>query len=139
MEQAHNFWDEYRQVIVPKLEKIDIMLKTVDDGISIDEVCRVLSVAEEEVFEILQTNSMDMLDKGLFLKLLNNASSYICCLYQREVSCGSPYIYSAQNISYIYDIPLDKVNRACKAVSISAITSGTLPLLFRNIYLDVEK
>lgn len=132
---AYSFWDKYKEVTIPKLEKIDILLKTVDDGVSIEQACEVLLISKEEIFEILGTRDIELLDKSLFLKIIANATSDICCLYQREVSCGSPYIYSAENVSYIYEIPLDKIDCACKTLDISVITSGTLPILFRNIYM----
>jgi hypothetical protein len=76
---------------------------------------------------------INILNKPAMLKIMAEASSDICRLYQRELKCGMPFIYSREDISYIYGLPQDEVNRVCDELGFVNITSFILPQVFCRI------
>ena len=128
--RTRSFWEDYKTNIMPKLEEIDIVLKTFEEALTIGKVSEILLISQEEISRILRDESIQIIDKESFLRIMQKGSSFICNIFRREVECGSPHIYSKENIAYIYDIPLEKIEYACRVLEIEIITSGVLPLVF---------
>ena len=132
-ETCINFLESYVSDISPTLKEIDILIKSCDNSLSILETCDVLSISEYEVRDIMRTKNIEYIDKNTFFTIMQNGSSEICKLYNREILCGSPYFYTQENVSYIYDIDFNLVQSAFKKLNIKEATSFTLPQIFANI------
>ena len=128
-----SFWDRYKADIVPKLEEIDIVLKTFENDLTVREVSEILMISEKEILQIIHNESIENIDKEAFLKIMEQGSNFICSIFRREIECGSPYVYTKENISYIYDIPIDKISYACKLLNIEIITTNVLPMVFAAV------
>ena len=128
-----SFWERYKTDIMPKLEEIDILLKTLEEDLNTEEVSDVLAISEKEVKDIVQRESIQKIDREGFLKIMKQGSSLVCRMFRREMECASPYVYSKEDISYIYEIPLQSVSEACKRIGVEIITTNVLPFLFEHI------
>ncbi|MDR2903954.1 MAG: hypothetical protein LBU77_05560 [Clostridiales bacterium] len=130
-----NFWEFYTSAIKPKLMEIDLLLRCAEETVSVSETACALAVSSDEVKTIMAQNNISAIDSSNFLVIMKNGSSGICKLYQRETECGSPYTYTREEISYIYDLDIDTVNSACDRLGIKEATAFTLPKLFSQISL----
>lgn len=130
-----NFLEAYKKNIAPKLQQIDINLKTCTYPITVSETSKMLYITEDEVKNIMKSENITEINKLTFFSIMINGSSYICKIFKREVECGSPYFYSSKDISYIYNIDKDMVEDACNFLGITKITSSTLPSIFAQIQL----
>ncbi len=128
-----NFLETYEFNIAPKLKEIDVFLKSVDLPIHISKIANILYITEEEIKNIMRQERIDEINPITFFIIMKNGSSNICRLFKRELECGTPYIYTPKDISYIYDIRIEKVEKACKVLGIHDITPRTLPLIFSKI------
>ena len=70
----------------------------------------------------------------IFFDVMRRGSSQICGMLCRELERGSPQIYTAEDIAYIYDLPVEKINGACEATDIYIITPYNLIEIFENVY-----
>jgi len=131
--KTRNFWDSYLVDAAPKLTEIDLLIKTSDSPYNISVVSDLLYISENEIVGIMEGMNISEIDRSAFFRIMENGSSDICGLYRREVECGSPDIYSADMVSYIYGIEPDAVRSAAELLGIKDITAFTLPLLLSNI------
>ncbi len=113
--------------------QIDLLVKTSEDKISPKEMSDALNISLDELMQIMKFQHMESITRSNFTILMENGSSQICRLYQREKYCGSPYIYSREDIAYIYEIDIDKVNSTCDKLKIKEITPFTLPEILAEI------
>ncbi len=133
--KAISYLEAYYKEIAPRLRNIDIMLKESEGCISLEQAAHALDISENEVEEIMEADGLKVLTKNTFFNVMKKGSSEICELFRRETELNSPYVYTKENISYIYQIELDKINTACENLKINKITDYTLPILFSNIVL----
>jgi hypothetical protein len=120
-------------IISPKLKEIDTYVKCSGSRFDVQEVASVLYLTPEEVHSIMKEKDIDNIDKKNFFTVMRGGSSDICKLFRREIECGSPYIYTKNDISYIYDLDPETVNKACDDLRIKELTSYMLPELFSHI------
>lgn len=130
-----NFWEFYKKEIFPKIQEIDIFLKSIDEPIRIETAAKALSISENEIRNIMKQKNLSEINKPNFILIMENGTSNICQLFKREVECGSPFVYTRENISYIYNLSIETVNTACDSLGIKEATAYTLPLLFSQINL----
>lgn len=104
-----NYWELYNQTYAPKFQEIDITLKAEPTSITVDKVCRLLSLSTKEVEGIIAKNKITALNPRTFIEIMRNGSSEICRLFKRQISCGVWDNYTPWQISYIYDIDIDIV------------------------------
>jgi len=128
-----NFWDNYCLEISPRLTEIDVLLKTTEPPYDIEYIADLLDITVNEIKSILGQTDIRDIDKKDFFSILENGSGKLCGFYRREVDCGSPNIYSADKISYIYQIKINDVKKALDSLGIKEVTTLTIPLLFANI------
>ncbi len=133
--EQRTYLDTYVLYIRPKLMQIDLLVKTSEDFIPPEEMSEALNLSLDEVNQIMKYKHMDSITRSNFTILMENGSSQICKLYQREKYCGSPYFYSRDEIAYIYDIDIDKVNAGCDRLQVKEITPFTLPMVLAEISL----
>lgn len=130
-----NFLEAYKNEIAPKLKEIDILLKSSEYPLAVEEVSKVLCITEKEVLSIMCDENINEINKLTFFQIMAKGNSYICKLFSRELECGSPYFYSVEDIAYIYNIDKKLIDNACNFLGISKITSNILPLIFVQIPL----
>lgn len=127
----------YNENIAPKLQKIDLFLKTEqEDTFSSDVVSELLDIPTDEVEEIMKSFQVSKLDKISFFIIMQNGSSELCKLFSRELQRKVPHFYSFYDISYIYQIPYETVVDAANSVGLNSITQDNLNTLLDNIYLE---
>ena len=131
-----SYLEVYQNEIAPQLQCLDIILKSMDEPLSLTEASEALYISEMEIKDIMRRLKISVIDQQSFLKIMNEASSPICRLYQREIATGSPYVYTREEISYIYSIPLDIVNQACEDLGLVKLTAYTLPDLFACVNMQ---
>jgi hypothetical protein len=73
------------------------------------------------------------LNKKAFFCVMENGSSEVCRLYQRELAAGSPAVYTKEEISFIYGLDKCEVAAAFEQLGIKEATCLTLPVLFAVI------
>ena len=130
-----NFWEAYQKEIAPRLREIDIQIKSMEEPMTARETAVLLDIDEEEALAILADMRLSCIDQQAFFAIMRRGSGKICQLYNREVECGSPFVYKREDIAYIYDLDLSIVNSVCDGLGILEATSWTLPLLFAHIPL----
>jgi len=123
----------YQTEIAPQLQNLDIIIKSMDEPLTCTEASEALYISESETKDIMRRLHIDVIDQRSFLRIMGEASSPICRLYQRELDTGSPYVYTREEIAYIYSIPLDIVNQACEELGMVELTAYTLPDLFSRV------
>jgi len=136
-----SFLELYQTEIAPQLQSLDIILKSMDEPLTYTEASEALYISESEIKDIIRRLNISVIDQRSFLRIMGEASSPICRLYQRELDIGSPYVYTREDISYIYSLPLEIVNQACEDLGLVKLTAYTLPDLFSHVnmqpaYLD---
>jgi len=133
LKSTNSYLHTYLEKIVPKLQEIDIYIKSAEGYLDPKHVADVLELSETEVWEIARVNNIKRIGKRDFFKIMEAGSSFICGLYRRELECGSPLTYTRKNIAYIYQIDIDRLNSVCDSLGISEVTSYTLPHLLAQI------
>jgi len=128
-----SFLEIYQTEIAPQLQNLDIIIKSMDEPLTYTEASEALYISESETKDIMRRLHIDVIDQRSFLRIMGEASSPICRLYQRELDTGSPYVYTREEIAYIYSIPLDIVNQACEELGMVELTAYTLPDLFSRV------
>ena len=127
------FWDYYFYKVTPLLENIDIYVKSGEDSFPQKEVANLLYISNTELTHILQKKDIHQINKDNFFEIMKSGSSDICQLYKREVERNSPYVYSIDDIAYIYELNGAELKKICQHLSIEYITSSLLPLIFSKI------
>ena len=131
-----SFLEIYQSEIAPQLQCLDIILKSMDEPLNAIEASEALYISEAEIKDIMRLLDISVIDQESFLKIMNVASSPICQLYQREIDIGSPFVYTREEISYIYTIPIDIINQACEDLGLIKLTAYTLPDLFSRVNMQ---
>ena len=131
-----SFLEIYQNEIAPQLQSLDIILKSMDDPLTYTEASEALYISETEIKDIMRRLKISVIDQQSFIKIMSEASSPICRLYQRELATGSPYVYTREEISYIYSIPLDIINQVCEDLGLVKLTAYTLPDLFCRVNMQ---
>ncbi|MCT4596876.1 MAG: hypothetical protein N4A50_03215 [Vallitalea sp.] len=132
------YLEYYNTNLSPKLQEIDLFLKTEEDNIiDINDVSKLLEITKSEIKEIMSVNGLNDITKHSFFIIMLNGSSDICKLFARELQVSIPDYYSISDISYIYQLPYESVLKAAKQASIEDkdITSKNINELFAYIYV----
>jgi len=132
----HSFLEFYKARIYDVLCEIDILIKTSENYINITEISKVLNLNEEEINNIMISKGLKNINQKSFFTVMEQGSSYICKLYQKEKETGSPYFYTPEQIAYIYDLDTDIVVAICEELGIAEITSFLLADIFGEITID---
>ncbi|MDR1560557.1 MAG: hypothetical protein LBS84_12870 [Clostridiales bacterium] len=135
-ERGASFLELYQTEIAPQLQSLDIIIKSMDEPLTVTEAAEALYISEAELQNIMKRLQIDEIDQQSFLRIMTGASSPICRLYQRELDIGSPYVYTREEVSYIYSIPIDIVNQACEELGLFKLTAYTLPDLFSRVNMQ---
>ena len=131
------YLEYYNTNLSPKLQKIDLFLKTEESNtVDITMVSDLLYISEAEIKEIMSDNELEAITKLSFFIIMYEGSSDICKLFAREINRKIPHFYSLSDISYIYQIPYEDVLEAAEQANINSITSNNINELFS--YINIE-
>lgn len=131
------FKEEYETQIEPYLKQIDIFLKTKKPPYSISKTAELLHITPWEVKQIMAKENIETIDQKTFFTIMKNGSSTLCHIFARELYCGIPQYYTAENISYIYNLDISSVLKASKEMGINKFSSGIIKTLFH--FIPVQK
>lgn len=132
---SSNFLSVYNNIISPKLKSIDIAIKCCDNSIDINNISCLLDISEQEVIHILKLKNIHSISSKDIPVIMLNGSSYICKIFRKTLNIGCPKIYTAYDISYIYNFNYNDVTKICHRLNKSKFTSEELPMLFKYISL----
>jgi hypothetical protein len=133
-----SYLEAYSRYIAPRLRAIDLLLKSRARKISLGRAAALLDLPEGEVRAFMAREHLRRLDGGALLRLMGAGSSALCGLYRREVECASPYVYSRDQVAYIYGLKPALVHSICDALRIKEVTAFTLPEILGRCVFDVK-
>ena len=128
-----SFFEKYKKNIEPKLRAIDIFLKENDYPLPASETAKILDLSNDEVFSLVGNENIGKIDKHSFLTVMRKGSSSICGLFRRELDCGSPKLYKADSVAYIYELDKKQVEKAFSELYITEVTGEGLAAVFLKI------
>jgi len=131
----NSFFDIYISEISPKIKLIDVFLQSSESPFEVEEVSNILDISHKETIKIMAVENITEISKSNFFKIMLKGSSYICKLFKREIDCGSPTLYTAYDVSYIYGIDESKIENAYRFLNIQFATESMLPAIFTQIRL----
>ena len=128
---GRNFFDLYSNEIAPRLEEIDVLMKS--GCVDISLLAQALSVPRAELRRIMSRNRLERITRKNLHIILSEGSSELCRIYRREVERGSPLVYTRDDISYIYGLDSRRVDEACDRLGVKETTEYFLPQIFKLI------
>ena len=135
---SFSYLEQYYAKIAPAIREIDLMLKTSEGDLSVGQTSRALDIKPNEIIDIMNANKLQRITTSEFLIIMRQGSSEICRMYRRELDKGSPFVYTHEDISYIYGIDLGLIEDVCARLGIYEITEYTLPEVLAEIEVPVS-
>jgi len=133
-----SYWEVFKDYYTPQLKKIDLLIKTMEGTISIEETSQVLLLSEDYVKKIMEAKKITLIDKEGFLSILMDGNSSLCGLLQREFMLGSPSTYSPGDIAYIYGLQKEHVENVCQTNGFTGkISAEVLPKVLDKVFVFV--
>lgn len=129
------FLSVYRNSIAPRISELDIFLKTEKEPYTAFDTSQLLNITEDEINTIMSVHNIPEINKNTFPLIMKNCPDEFCRMFKRMLECGIPGKYFPEQISYIYDIDIEKVSDAFNKLNTSVVYSDTLEELFENIIL----
>lgn len=129
------FLSVYRQNIAPRISELDIFLKTEEEPYDISDATRLLNITNGEINTIMSVHNIEEINRSTLPLIMKNCPDEFCRMFKRMLECGIPGKYFSEQISYIYNIDIEKVSDAFKKLNISFIPANRLEELFENIIL----
>ena len=130
---SSSYLEHYYAKIAPAIREIDLMLKTSHGCLSVEQTSRALRIKPSETVNIMKLNNLKKITKANFFIIMTQGSSEVCSMYRRELDKGSPFIYTQEDISYIYGIEPDLIADACAQLGLREITEYNLPEVLAEI------
>ncbi len=129
------YLDFYEKFIAPKLMEIDIIFKTKTKTITISKAAELLNLSELEVRKIIEERDIKKIDQMGFFEIMEHGSSEICVMFKNEVTCGMPFLYNMEDVSFIYGLDIGTVVLAFRENKITEASSMELKKIFSYIPL----
>ena len=130
------FLNYYQKTIQQQIAAADVFLRTEPQPFPLKKAAKILHISVEEATRILQKNGNKAIDKDDFLHLMQQGSTPFCRMFRRELESGLPKAYTAEQISFIYDLDISVVLCAMERIGFSKVQEPLLPLLFDAIPLS---
>ena len=127
----------YTTTIRPKLEAIDLFLKSSEAPFSNKEAASVLGVTLTELLNTMKENDIVELNRLTFFHVIFYLSSDICKLITKQWKYQGYKSYSPQMISDIYKLNLHKVTSAFEEMGTELISDVELMEVFKRIHTTV--
>ena len=132
------FMEQYKKQIEPRINAIDLFIKTETPPYDIKKTARLLQIPVRELRQIMKQEQLDTIDRNAFFHIMKNGTSPICRLFARELNCGLPSFYTAENISYIYNLDISTVLSAAKEMGVNHFSRSMVSILFQHIFVTQE-
>jgi hypothetical protein len=132
-------FDWYSLEIAPLLRKIDVRVKELGDGgsMEIGDAALLLEMPLDEAEKIAREagvrGEVKEIDRRVFFIIMREGSSAVCRFYAREIACGSPESYTASQISYIYSVKIQAVRAAFDLLRIKEAGGEAVPAVLSKI------
>ncbi len=133
----HSFDYIYATTIKPKLEEIDIFLKTNEAPFNKQSVATLLDVTYPQLLNSMQTNDIIELNNITFFHIIMHMQSPICTLIAKQWKYSLLNTYTAEAISDIYNLEYTKVKLAFDELDVTSVSSADLHCIFKRIHLTV--
>lgn len=130
------FLEYYEREIMSRLTMADLTLKTGQEPYDLAQMLSCLQMSKETAEHLLGEYLTDGITRSQFLSLLQKGESVICRMFQRELRCGLPTVYTPAQISYIYDLDLEQVEQAAAQTGLNPCKGQCLWQLFSAIDLS---
>lgn len=131
--ETQTFLDRYNKDIAPSLKEIDIFIKSNKGYISNKKAADLFNISEDELKNILNEEGYSKITNQNFFKIMSKGKSDVCATFRRALERGLPKYYLPHDVSYIYNIDIEKVLEGCNKVGITKFDKYTLQILFYNI------
>lgn len=128
-----NFLEYYNSTICPKLKKLDTTIKSYDTDIDITNLSSLLDISENEINYILKIKNLKTISSGDIITIMLNGSSYLCKIFKKTLNIGCPEYYTAQDLSYIYNLEYDVVKNIFASLNIDKISYSQTHIIFKHI------
>lgn len=135
--QLINYEMYYNQSIKPKLETIDLFLKTHSAPFHIYDVAHILEIELTELTMHMKNLNIEEINMVNFFSIVLCASSKICKLLSKQWHYAKISNYTPEIIAEIYQLNLHKVQLAFDDLNLSLITAEKLSEIFKRIHLTV--
>ena len=132
---SKTFLSVYQSSIAPRISELDIFLKTEEEPYDISDIARLLNITEDEINMLMFLHNIQEINRSTLPLIMKNCPDEFCRMFKRMLECGIPGKYFPEQISYIYNIDIEKVSDAFKKLNISFIPANRLEELFENIIL----
>ena len=132
---SKTFLSVYQSSIAPRISELDIFLKTEEEPYDISDIARLLNITEDEINMLMFLHNIQEINRSTLPLIMKNCPDEFCRMFKRMLECGIPGKYFPEQISYIYNIDIEKVSYAFKKLNISFIPADRLEELFENIIL----
>lgn len=135
--QLINYETYYNQFIKPKLETIDLFLKTNPAPFHVYAVAHILEIEVTELMTHIQNLNIKEINVATFFSIALIGSSEICKLLSRQWHYAKLCHYTPEIVAEIYQLDLHKVQLAFNDLNLSQITAEKLSEIFKRIHLTV--
>lgn len=132
-----SFKQIYIQNISPKLQAIDLFLKTTEGHYPVSDMAVVLGMSTDEISKIMKEVGIASIQLIDFFTIVFHSSSYICRLIKRQWKYASAPFYTPYMISYIYELNIDKVQSAFEQLKQEYIREQDLMDIFSLIHTPI--
>ncbi|MGL6173361.1 MAG: hypothetical protein ACRC1P_01955 [Cellulosilyticaceae bacterium] len=132
-----SFKQIYAQNITPKLQEIDLFLKTSTAPYTPLDVAKILQTSEVEIKSIMLENDISSISHLDFFTIVTNCSSYISRLITRQWKYVYTNGYTAPMIADIYELNVTKVLAAFQELEVESISEEKLMDVFSRIHTPV--
>lgn len=132
-----SFKQIYAQNITPKLQEIDLFLKTSTAPYSPLDVARILQASESEIKSIMLENDILSINHLDFFTIVTNCSSYISKLITRQWKYVYTNGYTPAMIADIYELNITKVLAAFQELEVESVSEEKLMDVFSRIHTSV--
>ena len=137
-ENYQSYLEYYVENIKPAINTLDIAIKC-KSKLSNKELAEILGSSEQEVEKIRAKHKLRALNQKALMIIMQESSSTICEIFQRELELGSPFTYTREQFAYIYDFDINLINSICEQLNIYEITWQNMPMVFGSLpYRDMS-
>lgn len=129
----------YNTNIRPKLEAIDIFLKTAVAPYDIDKVATLFETTTHNITKVMDNLNLTILDRSSFFTLIYHLPHDICHLIKRQCQYKNSSFYTAEMIAHIYTLNIHKVTHAFEKLGVTIIYEHELLEVFKHIHISIFK
>lgn len=127
----------YDTNIKPKLEAIDIFLKSTVAPYDIDQVALLFKTSRSKILDVMKKLGLTSLDRLSFFELICHLPIDICLFIKRQCRYVDQVQYTPEMIAYIYMLNVNKVKKAFEELEIKFVYEHELVEVFKKIHISI--